>query len=95
MWAARNFASLASVADEADENAWNRAKRPKKCLLATNRNLRAVVAEKLQAQCSPQQISGWLKTQFPKNPELQFSHEAIYQTLYVQGNRLFQAVSLS
>ena len=69
---------------EADEKAWDRARRPKKCLLATNRKLRAVVAHKLQAQWSPQQISGWLKTQFPKNPELKISHEAIYQTLFVQ-----------
>ncbi|MGC8484919.1 MAG: IS30 family transposase [Candidatus Baltobacteraceae bacterium] len=71
-------------ADEADEKAWDRAKRPKKCLLATNRKLRAVVARKLQSQWSPQQISGWLKTTFPKSPELQISHEAIYQTLFVQ-----------
>ena len=71
-------------AGEADERAWDRARRPKKCLLATNRKLRAVVARKLHVQWSPQQISGWLKTSFPKNPDLHISHEAIYRTLFVQ-----------
>ena len=80
----RNGGEARYRADDADEKAWDRAKRPKKCLLATNRKLRAVVAKKLQAQWSPQQISGWLKTTFPKSPELQISHEAIYQTLFVQ-----------
>ncbi len=80
----RNGAETRYRADGADEKAWDRAKRPKKCLLATNHKLRAVVAKKLQAQWSPQQISGWLKTTFPKSPDLQISHEAIYQTLFVQ-----------
>ncbi len=36
-------------------------------------------------QWSPQQIAGWLKTQFAEDPNLQISHEAIYQTLFVQA----------
>lgn len=69
----------------ADEKAWDRARRPKKCLLATNRRLRSIVASKLKLQWSPQQIAGWLKTQFPDNSELQISHETIYRTLFVQA----------
>jgi IS30 family transposase len=72
-------------AGAADENAWERARRPKKCLLATNHKLRSIVAGRLRLQWSPQQIAGWLKTQYPQNPDLQISHEAIYQTLFVQA----------
>ncbi|MDQ2839830.1 MAG: helix-turn-helix domain-containing protein, partial [Acidobacteriota bacterium] len=57
-------------AGDADDRAWDRAKRPKKCALATNRKLRLIVASKLRLQWSPQQIAGWLKTQYPQNPEL-------------------------
>lgn len=72
-------------AAEADEKTWDRAQRPKKCLLATNRKLRSLVAGKLALQWSPQQIAGWLKTQFPKNSQLHISHETIYRTLFVQA----------
>ena len=72
-------------AGEADERAWEQAKRPKICRLAKNTKLREIVAQKLQLQWSPQQIAGWLKTRFPENPEIQISHEAIYQTLFVQA----------
>jgi IS30 family transposase len=72
-------------AGEADGKAWDRARRPKKCALAVNRKLRSIVAAKLKLQWSPQQIAGWLKTQFPKNQELHISHETIYQTLFVQA----------
>jgi IS30 family transposase len=81
---ARNGGETRYRASEADERAWERAKRPKKCVLATNRKLRSIVATKLQLQWSPQQIAGWLKTQFPDNRELQISHETIYRTLFVQ-----------
>src|SRR3954452_10560036 len=48
-------------AAKADERAWERARRPKRCLLARNaRFLRDVVAKKLKEDWSPQQISGWL-----------------------------------
>jgi IS30 family transposase len=72
-------------ASDADGKAWDRARRPKKCLLATNRKLRSIVAAKLSLQWSPQQIAGWLKTEFPENPELHVSHETIYRTLFVQA----------
>jgi IS30 family transposase len=81
----RNGGETSYRAGEADENAWDRTRRPKKCLLATNRKLRLIVAEKLELQWSPQQIAGWLKTEYPKRPEMQISHETIYRTLFVQA----------
>jgi IS30 family transposase len=39
------------------------------------------VAQKLALQWSPQQISGWLKQEFPTHQDMQISHEAIYRIL--------------
>jgi IS30 family transposase len=35
------------------------------------------VAQKLALQWSPEQISGWLKQEFPADQDMQISHEAI------------------
>lgn len=72
-------------AAQADEAAWDRARRPKKCRLAKSSKLRAIVSKKLQLDWSPQQIAGWLKVQHPNDLALQLSHEAIYRTLFVQS----------
>jgi len=70
----------------ADQQAWARARRPQACKLATHPRLRAMVAEKLQAeQWSPEQIAGWLKTTYPDEAEMQVSHETIYRTLFIQS----------
>lgn len=70
-------------AARADERAWRSAKRPKVNKLANNAKLKALVAEKLQSDWSPQQIAGWLKaTGRPKS--MQVSHETIYRSLYLQ-----------
>src|SRR5262249_42900695 len=42
------------------------------------------VALKLVLQWSPEQISGWLKRQFPAAPGMQISHETIYRSLFIQ-----------
>jgi IS30 family transposase len=47
-------------AASADESAWQRARRPKPCKLATNKKLNALVANRLAKDWSPQQIAGWL-----------------------------------
>ena len=65
--------------------AWASARRPKRCLLADNPALRRIVAVKLQQDWSPQQISGWLKDQYPGDPEIRVSHETIYRSLFVQA----------
>ena len=69
----------------ADADAWDRALRPQLCRLAQHPSLRAQVAEKLDADWSPQQISGWLKRTHPKDPDMQVSHETIYLSLFVQS----------
>ena len=69
----------------ADEAAWEHAKRPKVCHLATVPELRQLVAEKLALQWSPEQISGWLKLRFPRGRRMQVSHETIYRSLYIQA----------
>jgi IS30 family transposase len=71
-------------ANRADRSAWERALRPKPCRLALHRELRWRVAQKLALQWSPEQISGWLKREFPTDQEMQISHEAIYRSLFVQ-----------
>lgn len=68
----------------ADGEAWDRARRPKSCRLAMHARLRSLVAGKLRADWSPQQISAWLVKTFPDDPSLRASHETIYRTLYVQ-----------
>ena len=42
------------------------------------------MAQKLALQWSPEQISGWLKQQFPTDRDMRISHEAIYRSLFVQ-----------
>jgi IS30 family transposase len=72
-------------AAEADLAAWESARRPKLCLLAQNQDLQRIVAVKLKQDWAPQQIAGWLKDEYPKNPELWVSHETIYRSLFVQA----------
>ena len=59
--------------------------RPKRAKLAECRRLRGVVERKLEATWSPQQISAWLALEYPDHPEMQVSHETIYQSLFVQS----------
>jgi len=44
-----------------------------------------LVAAKLELDWSPQQIAGWLKIEYPNDPEMQVSHESIYRSLFVQS----------
>jgi transposase, IS30 family len=80
----RNGGSLRYRANQADRRAWQRGVRPKPCRLALHRELRWRVAQKLALQWSPEQICGWLKQEFPTNPDMQISHEAIYRSLFIQ-----------
>lgn len=47
--------------------------------------LRARVVAGLNRKHSPQQVAQRLRVEYPDHPELQVSHETIYQALYVQG----------
>lgn len=72
-------------ANQADQVAWDRARRPKRCKLAANRALAHIVASKLQLEWSPQQIAGWLRRAYPDDENYHVSHETIYRTLFIQA----------
>lgn len=72
-------------AGQADEAAWDNARRPKPCRLAVNARLRRCVARKLAQEWSPAQISGWLRSQYSGEEKMQVSHETIYRTLFIQA----------
>jgi len=72
-------------AGHADSQAWESALRPKTCLLARHAHLRELVASKLLQDWSPQQISGWLKMEYPNDENLRVSHETIYRSLFIQA----------
>jgi IS30 family transposase len=72
-------------ASDADTRAWDRGQRPKRCRLASHPRLRWRVAQKLTLQWSPQQISGWLRREFPADQDMQLSPETIYKSLFVQA----------
>ncbi len=72
-------------ANQADQAAWDRAKRPKCCKLVNNRALARIVADKLQLFWSPQQIDGWLKHTYPSDGSHWVSHETIYRSLFIQA----------
>ena len=72
-------------ATQADNAAWDRAHRPKRCKLAENRGLARIVTDKLRMLWSPEQISGWLKHTYPCDEGHHVSHETIYRSLYIQA----------
>ena len=72
-------------ATQAEQAAWDRSHRPKRCKLACNRTLCRLVVTKLQLNWAPEQIAGWLKIEFPDDESNQVSHETIYRSLFVQA----------
>ena len=74
----------------ADDKAWARARRPKRCKLATNPWLRQSVASKLRLNWAPEQIAGWLKRTHPEDGCYQVSHETIYRSLFVQARAVLR-----
>jgi IS30 family transposase len=81
----RNHGRRKYRAASAEERAWRQATRPKSCLLAADQPLQMVVAEKLNDNWSPQQISGWLKVEYLNDGAMRVSHETIYKSLFVQA----------
>jgi IS30 family transposase len=69
----------------AQQRADANAARPKTAKLAGNDRLRQEVQDRLEQEHSPQQISARLSVDFPDDPEMQVSHETIYQSLFVQS----------
>jgi IS30 family transposase len=58
--------------------------RPKRCLLAIHLELQEMVASKLILDWSPEQISGWLKIQYPDDESMRVYHETIYRSLFIK-----------
>jgi IS30 family transposase len=72
-------------AADAEQAALRRGRRPKPSKLELWPELRAVVEDLLELLWSPQQISAWLKLEFPDDPTMQVSHETIYLSLFIQS----------
>jgi IS30 family transposase len=72
----RNGGRRSYRANQAEQAAWERARRPKRCRLAQFPKLAQLVAEKLQIQWSPEQIAGWLKRTYP-DATYHVSHETL------------------
>ena len=72
-------------AEPAERRALDAARRPQRCKLSLDAVLRDLVSSKLAEDWSPEQISGWLVTEFPDDPTLRVSCETIYLTLFVQA----------
>jgi len=72
-------------ATQADKNAWDRARRPKRCKLSGHPPLRRKIVTKLKLNWSPKQIAGWLKRTYPEDELIHVSHETIYRSLFVQA----------
>ena len=68
---------LSYRANESDNAAWERAKRPNQCKLSQYPALYKIVAKKLRAN--------WLRDTYPDVEKNQVSHETIYKTLFIQG----------
>ncbi len=81
----RNGGNERYRAATADQQAWDRALRVKRCKLATHEPLRRIVAGKLEQNWSPEQIAGWLKPTYPCDEAYRVSHETIYRSLFVQA----------
>lgn len=69
----------------ADDAAFVRARRPKRCKLARSPWLRQAVARKLRQDWSPEQIAGWLKRMHREDETKRVSHETIYRSLFIQA----------
>lgn len=70
---------------DADNAFVKRSRRPKQCLLNKNDQLKSIVIDKLRANWSPEQISGWLKKCIPEDAKMHISHETIYRSLFRQS----------
>ncbi len=81
----RNGGADGYRAAQADQAAWDRTRRPKRCKLAGNPLLSHMVERKLRLNWSPEQIAGWLKREYPTDEGNHVSHETIYRSLFVQA----------
>jgi len=69
---------------KAEERACVEASRARPRWWEQNPELWVLVQTKIRADWSPEQISNWLKLEYPNGPQWQVCHESIYQAIYVQ-----------
>jgi IS30 family transposase len=81
---ARHGGCRAYRATRADAAAWQRASRPKRCLLQEQPRLCRYVMRGLARRWSPQQIAERLERHYPNDHSMRVSHETIYRSLFVQ-----------
>jgi len=81
----RNGGASAYRATLAESQAWLRAQRPKRCLLAQHPRLCREVARGLRRRWSPQQIARRLTEDFAGDQTMRVSHETIYRSLFIQS----------
>lgn len=62
-----------------------RRPRPKPGKIGQDQQLHDFIQRRLELKWSPEQICQSLRQTYPDRPEMQVSHETIYQALYVQG----------
>jgi len=86
----RHGGRLTYRANIADAEAWKKGLRPKPFRLRQLPSLCQLVSDKLEARWSPEQVSGWLKTEFPGDPAMQISHETLYRSLFIQARGLLK-----
>src|SRR4249919_2321544 len=82
-------------AAQADEQAWARSHRPKRCKLADSPQLRQAVVSKLRLNWSPEQIAACRKRRHPEHRSSRVSHETIYRSLFVQARGVLKKELLS
>jgi IS30 family transposase len=74
---------LAYQPERAQRLARERQARPKPSRISRDPRLRAAVQGMLERRHSPEQASGRLKVDYPGDPSMRISHEAIYQSIYL------------
>lgn len=72
---------------DADDRATRRRARPQRLRLQKNPPLCNYVASRLKRCWSPEQIAGRLRRDYPGNPRMHISHEAIYHAVYTNSSR--------
>jgi IS30 family transposase len=87
---ARNRGRQSYRAGLAEQAAQRRGRRSKLSKLAACPELRAEVVARLELNWSPEQISRFLKEEYPGQLSMQISHETVYVSLYIQGRGLLR-----